>query len=194
LQTMAASGRLTEIGGAAALPLDREMRRLAIPWSAERKLGMLDSTTQAAKLLRAYGDGINAYIDQMSRDELPLEFRLLGKNSVPRWESLNSILLFNRLGWTLAYIVPELERALPAALGERERAPRRRSAPGAHTPFDLVRGAARRPRGAGRLRRHRSRASRNRHRLEPRHRLDVHQYRRGRPRLLHRKSRQRRAS
>ena len=51
----------------------------------------------------------------MSRDELPLEFRLLGKNSVPRWESLNSILLFNRLGWTLAYIVPELERALAAS-------------------------------------------------------------------------------
>ena len=115
LQTMAASGRLTEIAGAAALPLDREMRRLAIPWSAERKLAMLDSTTQAAKLVRAYGDGINAYIDQMSRDELPLEFRLLGKNSVPRWESLNSILLFNRLGWTLAYIVPELERALAAS-------------------------------------------------------------------------------
>src|SRR5207248_11348696 len=70
---------------------------------------------EAARLVRAYGDGINAYIDQMSRDELPLEFRLLGKNSVPRWESLNSILLFNRLGWTLAYIVPELDRALAAS-------------------------------------------------------------------------------
>lgn len=113
LQTMASAGRLTEIAGARALPLDREMRRLAIPWSAERKLAVLDSN--AAKILGAYGDGVNAYIDHMSRDELPLEFRLLGIKSVPRWDPLNSILLFNRMGWTLAYIVPELERALAAS-------------------------------------------------------------------------------
>ena len=115
LQTMAASGRLTEIAGPRALPLDREMRRLALPWSAERKLAALDSTSDAVRLTRAYGDGINAYIDNMARDELPLEFRLLGMKSVPRWETLNSVLLFNRMGWTLAYIAPELERALAAS-------------------------------------------------------------------------------
>ncbi|HKW47663.1 MAG TPA: penicillin acylase family protein [Gemmatimonadaceae bacterium] len=116
LQTMAASGRLTEIAGAQALPLDREMRRLAIPWSAERKLALVDSTApETARLARAYADGVNAYIDQMSRDELPLEFRLLGIKRVPKWEPVNSLLLFNRMGWTLAYIVPELERAVAAS-------------------------------------------------------------------------------
>jgi penicillin amidase len=116
LQTMAASGRLTEIAGPQALPLDREMRRLAIPWSAERKLALVDSTApETARLARAYADGVNAYIDHMSRDELPLEFRLLGLKRVPKWEPLNSLLLFNRMGWTLAYIVPELERAVAAS-------------------------------------------------------------------------------
>ena len=116
LQTMASSGRLTEIAGAQALPLDREMRRLAIPWSAERKLALIDSTApETARLARAYSDGVNAYIAQMSRDELPLEFRLLGIKTVPKWEPLNSLLLFNRMGWTLAYIVPELDRALAAS-------------------------------------------------------------------------------
>jgi len=116
LQTMASSGRLTEIAGAQALPLDREMRRLAIPWSAERKLALIDSAApETARLARAYADGINAYIDHMSRDALPLEFRLLGIKSVPRWEPINSLLLFNRMGWTLAYIVPELDRALAAS-------------------------------------------------------------------------------
>jgi penicillin amidase len=116
LQTMAASGRLTEIAGAQALPLDREMRRLGIPWSAERKLALVDSTApETARLARAYAEGINAYIDHMSRDELPLEFRLLGMRTVPRWDPLNSLLLFNRMGWTLAYIVPELSRAVAAS-------------------------------------------------------------------------------
>ena len=36
LQTLAASGRLTEIGGAQALALDREMRHLGLPRAAER--------------------------------------------------------------------------------------------------------------------------------------------------------------
>jgi penicillin amidase len=44
-----------------------------------------------------------------------LEFRLLGLKTVPKWDPLNSILLFNRMGWTLAYIAPELERALAAS-------------------------------------------------------------------------------
>jgi len=73
-----ASGRLTEIAGARALPLDREMRRLAIPWSAERKMALIDSTPETLSLARAYADGINAYIDHMPKDALPLEFRLLG--------------------------------------------------------------------------------------------------------------------
>src|SRR5215467_8765582 len=67
LQTMASSGRLTEIAGPQALPLDREMRRLAIPWSAERKLALIDSNApETARLARAYSDGVNAYISQMS--------------------------------------------------------------------------------------------------------------------------------
>ena len=115
LQTMAASGRLTELAGPRALPLDREMRRLAIPWSAERKMAAIDSTPRTARLVRAYADGVNGYIAQMSRDELPIEFRLLGMSHVPKWEPINSVLLFNRMGWTLAYLVPELERALAAS-------------------------------------------------------------------------------
>ncbi|HKN65236.1 MAG TPA: penicillin acylase family protein [Gemmatimonadaceae bacterium] len=113
IQAVAAGGRLTEIAGARALPLDREMRRLGMTWSAERKMAQVDSST--ARLAGAYADGVNAYIEHMSRDELPLEFRLLGMTSVPKWEPINSLLMFNRMGWTLAYIAPELERAVAAA-------------------------------------------------------------------------------
>lgn len=115
LGSMAAAGRLSELAGPRALPLDREMRRLAIPWSAERKLATIDSFPETAGLLRAYSDGINAYIAHLSPDEMPLEFRLLGMKRVPQWQPLNSILMFNRMGWTLAYVAPELQRALAAS-------------------------------------------------------------------------------
>lgn len=115
VQSMAASGRLTELAGARALPLDREMRRLALPWAAERKLVKVDSDSATRVLLRAYADGVNAYIAHMPRDEMPLEFRLLGMKSVPQWQPLNSMLLLERMGWTLAYIAPELERAAAAS-------------------------------------------------------------------------------
>ena len=115
IQTLAASGRLTEIAGARALPLDREMRRLGLGRAAERRLALVDSSPETARLVDAYAEGVNAYIDRLSRDELPLEFRLLRISQVPRWQTINSMELLERMGWTLAYFTPELERARAAA-------------------------------------------------------------------------------
>ena len=68
---------------------------------------------------RAYADGVNAYIAAMPAAELPLEFRLLGKRP-PKWEPLNSFLLMNRMGWTLANIANERRRTGAAAqVGDR---------------------------------------------------------------------------
>jgi penicillin amidase len=115
VQTMAAAGRLTELAGSRALPLDREMRRLGLTWSAEQKLAAFDTTARSVQLISAYAEGVNAYIERLPRDERPLEFRLLGIDDIPPWDPLNSILLLNRMGWTLAYLTPELDRARAAA-------------------------------------------------------------------------------
>ena len=114
LQTLAASGRLTEIAGAQALDLDREMRRLGLPRSAERTLVALGDTSTSLPLSKAYADGVNAYIAAMTPSELPLEFRFLGVKPGP-WQPINAVHLFNRMGWTLAYSAPELTRALAAS-------------------------------------------------------------------------------
>ncbi|MEO8563267.1 MAG: penicillin acylase family protein [bacterium] len=114
VQTLAASGRLTELGGDAALDLDREMRRLGLPRAAERRMAAAD-TNGMMRLARAYAEGVNAYIDAMPAAELPLEFRLLGKRP-PKWEPIDSYLLLERMGWTLAYIALEHDRAAAAAL------------------------------------------------------------------------------
>jgi penicillin amidase len=114
LQTMAASGRLTEIAGARALALDREMRGLGLPRSAERLAASAPDTSEGGRRMRAYADGINAYIRAMPASELPLEFRLIGTKPGP-WTLVDSYHLFNRMGWTLAYLAVEDDRAVAAS-------------------------------------------------------------------------------
>ena len=114
LQTMAASGRLTEVAGARALPLDQEMRRLGLPRAAERKMAAIQDSSTSARIAGAYADGVNAYIAHMPASELPLEFRLLGVRP-PRWSVIDSYHLMGRMGWTLAYLSKEFDRAAASA-------------------------------------------------------------------------------
>jgi penicillin amidase len=112
LQSLAASGRLTEIAGARALPLDREMRNLGLPRAAERAVAT--DTGVAMSYAQAYADGVNAYVAQMPAAELPLEFRLTGMRLRP-WAPIDAFHLFNRMGWTLASFATETRRAAAAA-------------------------------------------------------------------------------
>ncbi|AHG90405.1 peptidase S45 penicillin amidase [Gemmatirosa kalamazoonensis] len=114
VQTLAGSGRLTEMGGARVLPLDREMRHLGMPWAAERKLRAVDTTSATWRNVVAYAAGVNAYIGKLAPGDVPMEFRMLGL-APPRWEPINSLHLMNRMGYTLADIDPETDRAAAAA-------------------------------------------------------------------------------
>ena len=114
VQTMAASGRLTELAGARALPLDREMRQLGLTRAAEQMAAAADSGP-LARTGRAYADGVNAYMREMSKSELPLEFRLTGTRPEP-WTTLSSYHLATRMGWTLAYFSTEADHAAAAAV------------------------------------------------------------------------------
>ncbi|WP_417860811.1 penicillin acylase family protein [Winogradskyella sediminis] len=76
-QTFAASGRLSEIIGDAALNYDRQERRRGMGYGAEQTLKKMaeDKTTMA--LVQAYADGVNSYIDQLDPKDLPVEYKLL---------------------------------------------------------------------------------------------------------------------
>lgn len=115
MTTRAAAGTLTEVAGARALDADREMRMLGLPWSAERKFAALDTTSPSGRAIAAYTEGINAWIDGMRRADLPFEYRLLGTRPA-RWQAINVIHLLNRMGWTLSYDTPELNRERAVAL------------------------------------------------------------------------------
>lgn len=115
LQARAGAGTLTELVGARALPLDQETRALGLPDAAERSLAALGDTTRGRRLIEAYADGVNAWIDQLSRAQLPLEYRLLGRRPA-RWAPQNALHLFNRMGWVLTQSDLERRKAAAAAL------------------------------------------------------------------------------
>ena len=115
LQTRAASGRLSELAGERALELDREPRRLGMARAAEQKLAALDTSAAGARAIASYAAGVNAYVDAMRPEDVPLEYRLLGARP-ERWAPINSVHLLNRMGWTLSYGEGDLDRVRTAAL------------------------------------------------------------------------------
>lgn len=114
-QWRAAAGRVTEWAGELALPLDQEMRRLGLPRSAEDHLAGLPAGSRQRAIMDAYADGVNAWIDDMQPADWPIEYRLLGARP-SRWEPLNTMHLFARMGYVLALGTSERAWTAAAAL------------------------------------------------------------------------------
>src|SRR5690349_2084363 len=86
LQTRAATGTLTGLAGARALPLDRETRELGLDAYARRVWAAMPDTSLARRAAVAFADGVNAYASRMTGAELPIEYRLAGARP-QRWEA-----------------------------------------------------------------------------------------------------------
>ena len=107
------AGRLAEILGKVAVPLDGWMRILGMRRVSEKEINLINSETRAA--LEAYAAGVNARIQQ---DRLPVEFNLLRYQPEP-WSVADSLSWSKMMAWTLSVNwESELLRArLIAALG-----------------------------------------------------------------------------
>lgn len=100
-QTYAAAGRVSELVGERAIELDRYNRRLGMVYAAEQALkGMMGNEASTA-VIQAYTDGINAYINQLSPEKYPIEYKLLGYAPEP-WTPLKCALLLKQMAQTLA--------------------------------------------------------------------------------------------
>ncbi|MDX1476059.1 MAG: penicillin acylase family protein [Saprospiraceae bacterium] len=76
--TRAAAGRISEIVGPRALQFDRRQRMLGLPLGAENALRSWQRFPDEFGLLEAYSDGVNAWIEQLSPRDYPLEYKLMG--------------------------------------------------------------------------------------------------------------------
>lgn len=115
LQTRATAGTLTEVVGPAGLESDRYNRQLGLAWSAERLWrNLTDRDDPAVGAMRAYADGVNAWLDDMGPPDLPLEYHLLGARPAP-WAPEHSLYLLRRMGWTLSFVNTERRKLQAAA-------------------------------------------------------------------------------
>ena len=103
----AVAGTLTELVGARALPLDQNARRLALAQGAHAKWEAIADTAVVKRDVTAYMDGVNAYIAQMRPEDLPLEYRLLGRRP-RRFEPQDTYYLLIRMSQTLSFQQGEL--------------------------------------------------------------------------------------
>lgn len=74
-----ASGRLAEAFGPGSVAADQFLRSTGMDWGARRNLEAVRAEGGIEwDLMQWYSAGVNAYLDQLDPEDLPMEFRLLG--------------------------------------------------------------------------------------------------------------------
>ncbi|HMG83059.1 MAG TPA: penicillin acylase family protein [Ferruginibacter sp.] len=101
LQTLAAAGRASEIIGDKALDHDREFRRLGMVYAAEISEKEVEKDPVIKGECDAYTAGVNAYIDNLTESELPIEYKLLGYKP-EKWNNLKTALFLKYMSYDLA--------------------------------------------------------------------------------------------
>ncbi len=90
-----AAGRLSEMAGEKALPLDRRMRTIGFHRQAQRHAALLDADTR--QHFEHYLVGVNAFIETREKD-WPLEFKLAGIRPTP-WTPADSLSVYYYMSW-----------------------------------------------------------------------------------------------
>ncbi len=97
------AGRLSELFGADQVETDRFVRTLGWRRVATRELALLQPATR--RYLRAYADGVNAYLQGRSGAELSLEHAVLGltnRSYAPEpWTPVDSLAWLKAMAWDL---------------------------------------------------------------------------------------------
>lgn len=98
-----ASGRLAEAFGSEAVQSDRFLRGTGMEWGAQKNLERIRSDRGTEwDALRWYGKGVNAYLDRLGPEDLPLEFRLLGFQP-DRFSPVQGLRVLQYMSYDLTY-------------------------------------------------------------------------------------------
>jgi len=105
-QTFVAAGRLSEILGKGKngeyLERDKFNRRMGMDYAAQRAIDTLVKYDDPMKkVLDAYTDGVNAYINQLSSKDYPIEYKLLDYSPEP-WTPKKCFLLLKYMSYDLS--------------------------------------------------------------------------------------------
>lgn len=118
-QTLASAGRLSEILGKMTIEYDRYQRRIGMIFAAENVVKGLTGSPESKAVVKAYTDGVNAYIKSLNKKKLPVEYKILNYSPEP-WTILKSALLTKYMAWDLTGYSPDYPMTLlRQALGEK---------------------------------------------------------------------------
>lgn len=119
LVSRAAEGRLSEVLGERTLAFDRERRRMGGGQLASTIDSLWRSNAEEYEAVLSYADGVNAYIDQLSPVNYPIEYKLL--NAKPsKWSPRKTALVALNMAYTLNFRNRDIEATNTRALiGER---------------------------------------------------------------------------
>lgn len=100
MQTHAAAGRVSEILGPRLLDYDRRQRRLGMVYGAQNVVNHMESNPLSHTTVDHYTMGVNEYINSLSYEDLPLEYKLLDYQPEP-WTHIKCALFFMNMAQTL---------------------------------------------------------------------------------------------
>lgn len=95
-----AAGRLAEIVGPERLETDRFFRRMGLGFGAQKSNAAALADPVSGPMVRAYSDGVNAYIGSLTPATYPFEYKLLDYAPEP-WEPLKSALILKYMAFDL---------------------------------------------------------------------------------------------
>ncbi len=90
------AGRLSEVIGERTLETDRQERRHGIAKAAENALEGWKKNPEMYRLLEAYSEGVNAYVQTLTEKTLPVEYKIIGFEP-ENWTPLHSALFFKSM-------------------------------------------------------------------------------------------------
>lgn len=101
LQIRAAGGTLSEWLGETTIEYDRHQRRLGMIYGAEQAMTLITENDTIRTAIESYADGVNAYINSLSYESYPLEYKILNVEPA-EWRPINTALLLKYMTQMLA--------------------------------------------------------------------------------------------
>lgn len=106
--TRATSGRLSEVLGELTVNYDKGKRRKGLLFAAENTLKTWKANPESFAMVEAYTKGVNAYINQLSTAEYPVEYKILDFKPEP-WSPLKTAIFLKAMAETLSSREVDLE-------------------------------------------------------------------------------------
>ncbi len=102
ISVRATEGRLAEVLGEGLIERDKTQRRKGMKIAAQRTTEGWLKNEETAAVVRAYTNGVNAYLDQLQPADYPVEYKLLGFEP-ERWSVYKSAVFSKSMAETLCF-------------------------------------------------------------------------------------------